>query len=147
MVKNLDPFSSVSACPLVDCHPGHRQQGMTLASFIMALVLVGIGAGTALRLLPLYVDNMRVRKALHDTTDQVIDELRHRKALDAEGIGKQIMEKLRERGVVHVSRENITVTPQDDGYAMAIDYDARTPWIGPIDLIVHFHLEQEALLP
>lgn len=147
MVKNLDLFSSASACPLAECHPNHRQEGITVASFVMALLLVGIFAGTALRLLPLYVDHMRVRSALRDTTDQVIDELRHQRPTDAEGIRKQLMEKLRERGVVHVTRQNITVTPEGDGYSMAIDYDARTTWIGSIDLIVHFHLEQEALLP
>jgi Tfp pilus assembly major pilin PilA len=144
MAKNRDLCSSASVCPLAECHPGHRQQGVTLATFAMALLLVGILAGTALRLLPLYVDRMKVRGALHDTKDQLIDNLRSQKTTDANGVAAQLMEKLRERGVVHVTRQDITVTPQDDGYSMVIDYDARTRWVGPIDLIMHVHLEQEA---
>ena len=144
MAKNRDLFSSASVCPLAECRSGHRQQGMTLATFAMALLLVGILAGTALRLLPLYVDRMKVRGALHDTKDELIDNLSRQKTTDAEGITAQLMEKLHERGVVHVTRQDITVTPQGDGYTMAIDYDARTHWVGPIDLIMHVHLEQEA---
>ena len=144
MVKNLDLCSSASVCPLAECHPGRRQQGMTLATFAMALLLVGILAGTALRLLPLYVDRMKVRGALHDTKDELIDNLRSQRTADADGITAQLMEKLHERGVVHVTRQDITVTPQENGYTMAIDYDARTRWVGPIDLIMHVHLEQEA---
>lgn len=146
---------SVLECPLAErCLAerrfGQRQSGITLACFLMALLLVGIGAGTALRLLPLYVDHMRVRRALHDTKDQLIDNLLNQQQTDVSTIEAQLLEKLRERGVARVTRQNITVTPVADGFTMAIDYDARTPWmpwIGPIDLIVHFHLEQEALRP
>lgn len=147
MVKNRVRSLSVLACPLAEWRPHQRQSGITMASFVMAVLLVGIGAGTSLRLLPLYVDHMRVRSALRDTKDQLIDNLRNQKQTDVKSIEAQLMEKLRERGVARVTRQNITVTPVTDGFTMAIDYDARTPWIGSIDLIVHFHIEQEALLP
>jgi hypothetical protein len=119
----------------------HSQRGITFIGWLVLLVPVAIVVYAGIRLAPIYLNYMRVAKALSqtaseakgsDTTNGQSLRVAMEKHFDIEGI-----EKPRTKDI-DIHREN-------DHWVAIADYEDLAPLFGNVSLLVQFH--KEAVVP
>ena len=116
----------------------HRQRGMTAIGWLVVLVFVGIVALAAIRLVPIYMEHFSVTTSLKSLTTE------HTQTISGPADIRELLEKRLEiNDVSHVNRDDVSISRAEGGYDVAIDYEARVPFLANIDFVVSFHNEVE----
>lgn len=111
-----------------------KQNGMTLISFLILLMVVGFFIFMGMRLVPAYTEFMGVEKAMNDiatenmdgkTTQQIRNDLI--KKMDYQYVGMDTIQK-----------DDITIEKGDQGLQLHVSYDKDIPFIYNIDFLLHF---------
>ena len=114
-----------------------RQVGMTAIGFLLLASLFGIVGLGALKLVPVYLENMRMTRILDDLQDELEGSGRSpvgiRNALDS----RFIVEGIR------IPRDNIQIQQIREGYTVRVRYENRTPYIADIWFLVAFDKQVE----
>jgi len=110
-----------------------KQQGMTLIGLLCILVLVGVVVYAGIRLAPLYLNYMKVARAM----EAVATETKGDNPDPAE------MRSLLDRHFTiddptGVDVKDIEITKDDGGVQMHVAYDDAVPYVGNVSLSVHF---------
>ncbi|MGY4515632.1 DUF4845 domain-containing protein [Lysobacter sp. HA18] len=115
-----------------------QQQGMTLASFIIVLAVVGVFIFMAMKLIPMYSEFFSVKKALEGMA---------REPGMAENEPEKIKDLFFRRMDVDygddIKPENIKIARKEAGWVMTVDYEVRRPLISNLDVVGHFNAEKE----
>jgi hypothetical protein len=110
-----------------------KQRGATFLGMMTIVAILGLGAYAGIRLVPLYLDNMAVVKAMKDIANQMqggpATPAAIRKALDARWTTDYISS---------VAVNDIEITPVANGMEMRAAYEGRAPFIGNISFAVEF---------
>ena len=110
-----------------------RQQGMTLMSFVMVLVVVGFFALVVMKLFPMYSE--------YNNLKGVMDDLAANPA-SANMTPTQVWADLERRFniayVDSVKRENVTVSRAGRVTTLQIKYEVRKPLFGNLDVVGNF---------
>jgi Tfp pilus assembly protein PilE len=110
-----------------------RQQGMTMISVALLVVMIGFLALIGLRLFPVYIENYKVGSHLKqlaqepDTKDMSDDE-----------ILKTLAKRFQIDDVNNVKNEHIFIEHNGDSTTIAVEYEVRTPAVGNVDMVVSF---------
>jgi len=116
----------------------HKQDGMTLTSFVVVLAVVGFAAYIGMKLFPMYQEYYSVRSAA--------------KGLSAEpGVGDMDPSKIQDlffrRLYINYSEnvkpENVKITRVDNGWNMKVNYEVRRPLVGNLDVVGVFDVSQD----
>lgn len=110
-----------------------RQKGVTTLGFIILAIFVAIFAFGALRLVPIYLNYMKVVGVV----DGVRSEFDGQKPTRA-AIRKSIARRFDVESVTKLKAKDVKVTPVDGGIEVAAVYDHTSPFIGNISFTVHF---------
>jgi hypothetical protein len=110
-----------------------HQRGMTFLGLLCILAMVGIIGYAGVRLVPVYLNYMKIVRTMQST------------AAEAKGDNPDIT-AMRNSFNRHWAIEDITVATENDieilkddsGVTMHIAYDDSAPYIGNISLAVHF---------
>ena len=109
-----------------------RQAGITAIGFcILASVFGIIGLG-AMKITPLYLQNMRLTTVMDDLKTEMDG-----KGMTAGNLRLYLQKRLYVEGI-DVSPESVKITPTGNGYNVAIEYDNRTPFVADVWLLVAF---------
>lgn len=122
-----------------EMHYRKQQGGMALLGWVFVLALLALLGLAVIRLFPIYIDYFSVQTSLESLTRQPSLQ----QMSDAE-IRGTLFRQMDINGVDHISKDNIKITKVLNALKVAVDYEVRTPFVGNIDLIVHFHPAIEA---
>ncbi|ADE13900.1 conserved hypothetical protein [Nitrosococcus halophilus Nc 4] len=111
-----------------------QQEGMGFLGWLFMLALLALLGLGVLRLFPLYVEYFSVKTSLEGLAKQSeLHEMSHAE------IRNILLRRLDINEVDRVSKENIDIAKTRNTLTVAVDYEVRTPFLGNIDLVVHFN--------
>ena len=112
---------------------GNRQQGMTFIGLLCVLALAGVVIYAGIRLAPLYLNYMKVAKAM----DAVAAEAKGDNP-DPAALRGLIDRHFTIDDPTGVNVKDIEITKDDGGVQMHVAYDDSAPYVANVSLTVHF---------
>jgi hypothetical protein len=116
----------------------HKQQGMTLIGMVIVAFIAGIFVLAALRLIPVYLEYMKVNTALDSM----------KRDLDGSNAGPgQIRTAISRRfdidSVSSITAKDIVIERTPTGYVVRADYESRAPFVANVYFLVDFNKSVE----
>ncbi|HEX7081904.1 MAG TPA: DUF4845 domain-containing protein [Gammaproteobacteria bacterium] len=114
--------------------PGRRrsQRGITLIGFLILACLVGVVGLAGLKLVPMYLQNMRLATVLEDVR-QELDGTNATPGQIRVALGKRF-----DVEGIDLPDENVKINQARNGYQVRIQYDNRTRYLADIWFLVTF---------
>jgi len=117
-----------------------RQQGMTLIGMVIVAFIGGIFVLSAIRLVPVYLEYMKV--------DSAFDAMKI--DLDGSNAGPgQIRTSLERRfnidSVNSINARDVEIERTANGYRVRAEYESRTPFIANVNFLVDFDKSVEVV--
>lgn len=109
------------------------QAGITAIGFLLLACLFGILGLGVMRLMPIYLENMRLNKVLEDLEDDP-----GRTNVSPQGIRLELSQRFYVEGV-RVPPENVKISQVREGYQVSVQYENRAPFIADIWFLVDFN--------
>jgi Tfp pilus assembly major pilin PilA len=110
-----------------------RQQGMTFIGLLCILAVCGIIGYAVMRLIPAYLNYLKVARTLSVTAEEYKGQ-----TPDAGALTRTIEKHWEVEDITGVSWKDIEVTKDDSGVSMHVAYDDAEPFVANISLVVHF---------
>jgi hypothetical protein len=111
-----------------------RQRGITLIGWIVLLVPVAIVVYAGIRVVPFYLNFMKVTKALEQTADEFAGG-----SVDAPQIRRSLAKRFDIDLIYSPKDTEIAVRKGQDGWEMEADYYESAPLFANIELTVLFN--------
>ncbi len=115
----------------------HAQAGITALGFLVLASLVGVVGLGAIKVVPMYIKNMRM--------DRILGEIQ--KELNGQGANPStIRYALAKRFSVediNMDIDKIQIAQSKEGYALRITYENRAPYVADIFLVVAYNKQVE----
>jgi Tfp pilus assembly protein PilE len=111
----------------------NRQQGMTFIGLLCILALVGVVVYAGIRLVPLYLNYMKVAKLMEATATEVKGE-----NPDPSEMMRIIQRHWTVEDPTGLDAKDIEITKDDGGVQMHVAYDDAVPYVANVSLSVHF---------
>ncbi|MDA1063241.1 MAG: DUF4845 domain-containing protein [Proteobacteria bacterium] len=110
-----------------------RQQGMTMLGLVFLLIFIGVFAFGAIRLIPVYLNYMKVIGVVNG----VVTEFEGQNA-NAAAVRRSISRRFDVESVSEIVAKDVKVSPVDGGLQVSATYDHSTPFLSNISFTVHF---------
>ncbi|THB72397.1 MAG: DUF4845 domain-containing protein [Gammaproteobacteria bacterium] len=112
----------------------NKQKGMSLIGFFVMLTLIGLVAGAAVKIGPIYMEYM--------TVTSIMKELQGDRALA--GKGKKAIRSRLSKGfsinqIERVKASQAKITSTKNGYLVDLKYEVRFPIVGNLEGIASFN--------
>ena len=105
----------------------HAQQGMTTIGLLLVLGIIAIIALTAVRVVPIYIENYTIKSVLDSVKDdQKVD------AKSKSAIWGSLSKRLYINEVRLIKREHVEITRANGKTTVTITYESRRPYLGPL---------------
>ncbi|MEO7385704.1 MAG: DUF4845 domain-containing protein [Gammaproteobacteria bacterium] len=117
-----------------------QQRGMTAIGFAVIAALVGLVGYGAIRLIPVYMTQMKIRQMLADLKSEYDGDGANVTRLQTE-IGK----RLDIDAVDYPKRQDFLISKTDDGLRVDVDYEESVPYIANLSLTAKFDNSVEIL--
>jgi Tfp pilus assembly protein PilE len=111
----------------------HSQQGMTFIGLMCILALVGVIVYAGIRLVPVYLNYMKIARTMEMTAIEVKDS-----NPDPGNIRRILERHWTVEDPTAVDVKDIEVTKDDSGVSMHVAYDDTVPYVANVSLSVHF---------
>ncbi len=111
----------------------HSQRGMTFVGLLCILALVGIIGYAGLRLVPLYLNYMKVARSMDVTAAEFKGE-----NPDLGGIRRSLEKHWQIEDISGVEAKEVEVLKDEGSVSMHVAYDDSVPYISNVSLMVHF---------
>jgi hypothetical protein len=109
-----------------------RQQGMTFIGLLCVLALVGAIGYAGLRLVPVYLNYMKIARIMDSTATEL------QGSSDPGGIKRTLERHWAIDDPTAITFNDIEITKDDTGAAMHVSYDDAVPYVANVSLSVHF---------
>ncbi len=114
-------------------HPRPPARGLTFLGLVLALAVAAFAALALARVVPLYLEAYKVRSVLRSLAeDPGLREASKGELLEA------LLRRLDINDIEHVDREAIRIERRRGVTTVSIDYEARVPLVGNLDLVARF---------
>jgi len=110
-----------------------RQQGMTFIGLMCILVLVGIVGYAGVRLLPVYLNYMKLARTMESAATEFKGE-----APNLDGVRKSLDRHWAIEDITGIDQKDIEITKDDGGLTLHAVYDDSVPYVANVSLSVHF---------
>lgn len=111
----------------------NRQNGMTFIGIVMLLVVIAVIALTAVKIIPIYIENFAVKSVLTSIeNDHRIDPK------SKAAIWESIRKRLYINEVRLIKKEHVTMSRKNGKTTVTIEYESRRPYLGPLFIGGHF---------
>lgn len=114
-------------------HSLRRQAGMTTLGLVILVAFVGLFAFASIRLMPVYLNYMKVAGVVSGVHEEFDGTGASRAA-----IRKSIARRFDIDSVAVINAKDVAVSAVDGGFEVAAVYEHRTPFIGNISFLVAF---------
>lgn len=111
-----------------------RQAGITFIGWVVLLIPVVIVAYMAIRLVPIYLNHMKVSNAV----EQAADEARGETTVSPGIVRNSLARRFDIEGITHPGPEEVRVVRDGDAWVIEVAYEDVAPLFGHIDLLVSF---------
>jgi hypothetical protein len=111
-----------------------RQAGITFIGWLFLLAPVAIVAYAGIRLTPVYLNYMKVTKALKQTAGEHVDE----SPLNVGAVRKSLDKRFDIDSINYPALNDVVVARTGDAWSISVDYEDAVPLFGGISLLVHF---------
>src|ERR1700722_12527258 len=111
----------------------HGQQGMTFIGLACILALVGVIVYAGIRLVPVYLNYMKIARTMEATATEVKDS-----NPDPGNIRRILERHWTVEDPTAVEVKDIEITKDDSGVSMHVAYDDTVPYVANVSLSVHF---------
>jgi len=115
-----------------------KQQGLTLISLIIVAGFVGVFAFAGLKVMPMYLEQMKVAKVLEDVK-QDLDGKGSSIAQIRSALGKRLDIEM----VTGIQTREFTVKKVDRGYRVQASYERRETFFGNLYFVTVFDKQVE----
>jgi uncharacterized protein DUF4845 len=114
------------------------QAGMTALGFLVLATLVGVVGLGAIKVVPMYIKNMRM--------DTILNEIQ--KELNGQGatpttIRYALAKRFSVEDINNMDPDKIQITQSKEGYNLRITYENRAPYVADIYLVVAYSKQVE----
>src|ERR1700676_4918360 len=109
------------------------QLGMTFIGLLCILALVGAIAYAGIRLVPVYLNYMKVAKALQSTASEFKGE-----SSELGGIRRALDKQWSIDDITGIDAKDVEVTKDGSGISMHVSYDDAVPYLANVSLSGHF---------
>jgi hypothetical protein len=110
-----------------------RQQGMTFIGLLCILVLVGMIGYAGVRLVPVYLNYMKLARTMESAAAEFKGE-----AANLDNVRKSIDRHWAIEDITGIDQKDIEITRDDSGLTLHATYDDSVPYIANVSLSVHF---------
>ena len=110
-----------------------RQQGMTFIGLLCILVLVGMIGYAGVRLVPVYLNYMKLARTMESAAAEFKGE-----AANLDNVRKSIDRHWAIEDITGIDQKDIEITKDDGGLTLHAVYDDTVPYIANVSLSVHF---------
>jgi Tfp pilus assembly protein PilE len=110
-----------------------RQRGMTFIGLVCVLVLVGIVAYAGVRLVPVYLNYMKLVRTMEAAASEFKGENG-----DLGAVRKSLDRHWAIEDITAVDQKDIEVTRDESGLQLHVAYDDSVPYVANVSLSVHF---------
>ena len=110
-----------------------RQHGMTFIGVLCILVLVGLIGYAGIRLLPVYLNYMKIVRSMESAAAEFKGE-----ATGLDAVKNSLDRHWAIEDITAVDYKNIEITKDDGGLQLHVVYDDVVPYIANVSLSVHF---------
>jgi Domain of unknown function (DUF4845) len=110
-----------------------RQQGMTFIGLICILALAGVVVYAGIRLAPVYLNYMKVARAMEATATEAKGD-----NPDPAALRNTLDRHFNIDDPTGVDVKDIEITKDDGGVQMHVAYDQVVPYVANVSLSVHF---------
>jgi Domain of unknown function (DUF4845) len=115
----------------------HGQAGITALGFLILALLVGVVGLGAVKVMPMYLKNMRMTQVLSDVEQEMSGQGATPVAIRNE-VGKRFaIEDIR------LSTDAVKITQSKNGYSMHVQYEERAPYFAGIYLVLVYDKQVE----
>jgi hypothetical protein len=114
-----------------------RQAGITAIGFLILACLFGVVGLAALKVVPMYLQNMRLSKVLDDTQRELSG-----KGPTPASIRRELDNRFSIEDI-NLSPESIKINQGRNGYDVQIQHENRAPYVADIWLVVVFDKKVE----
>lgn len=111
----------------------HRQQGMSIIMLLLVIGLVGLIAKFGIAIIPAYMDYM--------TLDKTIKAMMRETQVDSQtpsDVQRALLSRFQVNNIPEKMLDSLKVTKEGNVTSIALDYEVRQPFLGNVDVIVHF---------
>lgn len=115
----------------------HSQRGITLIGWLFLLVPIAIVVYAIIRLTPVYLNYMRVSKAL----SQAVSETKGGDAVNVQLMKNSLEKRFDIEGIEHPTYKDIDIHRDGEHWVAIIDYEDLAPMFANVSLLVQFHKE------
>lgn len=109
------------------------QKGVTLVSIAFYLGLLVFVVMTALKLFPIYMESYTVESSIKG-----METDKSREYMGVMSVRDAVLKRFSINNVSIVTKEDISVTRDENVYNVDVDYEVRIPYILNIDLVLEF---------
>jgi len=114
----------------------HKQKGMTMIGWMLSLAIVGFLALFGLRLAPLYIDYFSLRDMIDDISKEASSS-----GMTQGQIWRSLGKRLDMNYIDYITQEHLKLKRHGKKTDIALKYEAKSPFIGNIHLVVDFSHE------
>jgi hypothetical protein len=111
----------------------HRQHGKTFIGLLCILALVGVIGYAGIRLIPVYLNYMKIARTMDVTATEVKGD-----NPDPGAIRRILDRHWQIEDPTAIATKDIEITKDESGVSMHIAYDDAVPYMGNVSLSVHF---------
>jgi hypothetical protein len=113
----------------------HSQRGVTFIGWVVLLVPVAIVVYAGIRLAPVYLNYMRVSKAL----TQIASEARGGDTTNATLLRNALEKHFDIESITHPDTKEIDIHRENEHWVAIADYEEVAPLFSNVSLLVQFH--------
>ena len=111
-----------------------RQKGVTFIGWVLLLAPVAIVGYAAIRLTPVYLNYMKVAKAV----TQAASDFKGESQISAVNVRKSLQRRFDVDSITFPDIEVVTVTREGDGWVLEANYEDVVPMFAGVSLLVKF---------
>jgi hypothetical protein len=115
----------------------HAQRGITALGFLILAVLVGVVGLGVLKVVPIYIKNMRMTTILNDIETELAGQGSTPVTIRQEVAKRFSIEDIR------LNTDILKITQSKNGYSVRVQYEERAPYLADIYLVVAFDKQVE----
>ncbi|MFK8030538.1 MAG: DUF4845 domain-containing protein [Gammaproteobacteria bacterium] len=114
----------------------HKQQGMTFIGWIGTIAVILIFALATMRLVPVYLQYMKIANVIRDAPERMRDGNATPKMIRA-----YIDKRFDVEAITVIETNDIEIGRKNDTYIVKAEYDHEVPFVGNVNFLVNFKTE------
>lgn len=117
--------------------PRSRQAGITVIGFVLLACLFGIVGLAGIKVVPMYLQNMRLATVLNDVEAELSGQ-----GTTPAAIQRELARRFAVEGI-QLPKDTVKITQGKTGYQVRIQYENKAPYVADIWLLVAFDKQVE----